>query len=95
MSFHSPEEEKHNPFINNPDFHVVPVLASFSTEGKMVPIYFSIEGLKIKIERVVWTCDNLAWGSQYRCQIHVNNKVEEIDLLYYKNRNLWTVKQMK
>ena len=50
MAYHKPEEEKENPFINNENLVAVPVIASFNTEGNMIPIYFSVEGIKIKIE---------------------------------------------
>lgn len=47
MAYHKPDEEKENPFINNPNLVIVPVIASFSTDGKMIPVYFSVEGIKI------------------------------------------------
>ena len=54
MAYHKPDEEKSNPFINNPNLVIVPVIASFSTDGKMIPVYFSVEGIKIKIDKVIW-----------------------------------------
>ena len=47
MTYQNLEEEKKNPFIHNDKLVLVPVIASFSTEGK-IPIYFSVEGIKIK-----------------------------------------------
>ena len=41
---------------------VVPVIALFSKDGKMILIYFSVEGIKIKVDRVIWAKENLAWG---------------------------------
>ena len=38
MAYHKPEEEKENPFINNENLVAVPVIASFNTEGNMIPI---------------------------------------------------------
>ena len=58
MAYHKPDEEKENPFINNPNLVIVPVIASFSTDGKMIPIYFSVEGIKIKIDKVIWAKEN-------------------------------------
>ena len=62
MGYHTPQEEKEAPFVNNPDLIPVPVLASFSLDGKMIPVYFAVEGLKIKIDSVVWGKEGLAWG---------------------------------
>ena len=61
MAYHKPEKEKENPFINNPNLVIVPVIASFSTDGKMIPVYFSVEGIKIKIDKVICVKENLAW----------------------------------
>ena len=93
MAFHTAEEEKNNPFINNPNLVTVPVIASFNTEGNMIPIYFSVEGIKIKIDKIIWNKENLAWGSQYRCRICVCDVLEEIELMYFKHKNMWTLKR--
>ena len=93
MAYHKPDEEKENPFINNPNLVIVPVIASFSTDGKMIPVYFSVEGIKIKIDKVIWAKENLAWGSHYKCGICVCDVAEEIELMYYRSRNMWTLKR--
>lgn len=86
-------EEKENPFINNANLVIVPVIASFNKEGNMIPIYFSVEGIKIKIDRIIWAKEKLAWGSHYKCRICVSDVAEEIELMYYKSRNMWTLKR--
>ena len=93
MAYHKADEEKENPFINNPNLVIVPVIASFSTDGKMIPIYFSVEGIKIKIDKVIWAKESLAWGSHYKCRICVCDVAEEIELMYYRSRNMWTLKR--
>ena len=37
--------------------------------------------------------ENLAWGSHYKCGICVSDIAEEIELMYYKSRNMWTLKR--
>lgn len=71
----------------------VPVIASFSSNGKMIPLYFSVEGIKIKIDRIIWAQEGLSMGSHYRCRICTGEIAEEIDLLYYKNSNVWALKK--
>lgn len=95
MGYHTPQEEKEAPFINNPDLIPVPVLASFSLDGKMIPVYFAVEGLKIKIDSVVWGKEGLAWGSHYRCRICTSGITDEINLMYFKNQNTWVMKKMR
>ena len=93
MTYQNLEEEKKNPFIHNDKLVLVPVIASFSTEGKMIPIYFSVEGIKIKIDRIIWAKENLACGYDYKCGICVSDVMEEIELTYHKDRNMWTLKK--
>lgn len=71
----------------------VPVIATFSKDGKMLPIYFSVEGLRLKIDHIKWQNDKAVWGSQYRCEVTLGDRVEEVDLYYYKTRSVWTMKK--
>ena len=71
----------------------VPVIATFSKDGKMLPIYFSIEGLRLKIDHIKWQNDRAVWGNQYRCEVTLGDRVEEVDLYYYKTSSVWTMKK--
>lgn len=71
----------------------VPVIATFSKDGKMVPIYFSIEGLRLKIDHIKWQNDRAVWGNQYRCEVTLGDRVEEVNLYYYKTSSVWTMKK--
>ena len=64
MAYHKPDEEKENPFINNSNLVIIPVIASFSTDGKMISIYFSVKGIKIKIDKVEYS---VRYVSAVRC----------------------------
>lgn len=91
MNYRKTESVK--PSINSRNHVTVPVIASFNTEGKMIPLYFSVEGLRIKIDRIVWGKEDLVWGSQYRCKICVSEIAEEIELSYFKHTNMWALKK--
>ena len=45
----------------NEDQIPVPVIATFSKDGKILPLYFSVEGIKIIIDKVICVKENLAW----------------------------------
>ena len=84
MCYHSSAEEKNNPLINNVNQIPIPVIATFNKEGKMFPLYFSIEGIRLKVDHIKWQNDKAAWGNQYRCEVTLGDRVEEVDLFYYK-----------
>ncbi|MBO5146572.1 MAG: hypothetical protein J6C19_13775 [Lachnospiraceae bacterium] len=69
----------------------VPVIASYSSHGKVVPLYFSVEGAKVKISRVKWQERMQEWGCKFRCEVMADHAVKEVDLYYYKNKNTWMV----
>lgn len=46
------EVEEENPFIYNPNLVLVPVIASFDTSGKIIPLYIRYEGLRLKIDHI-------------------------------------------
>ena len=93
MSYHSPAEEKENPLINNVNQIPVPVIATFSKEGKILPLYFSIEGIRLRIDHIRWQSDKALWGNQYRCEVTLGDRVEEVDLYYYKTNSIWTMRK--
>ena len=97
MAYHTPIEEKENPLINNENQISIPVIATFNKDGKfyLYPIYFSIEGIRIKVDRIKWVSDKSLWGYTFRCEITLSDRVETVDLYYYKNLNIWTLKKKR
>lgn len=84
-----------NSFASHKKHIPVPVIASFNPEGKMIPIYFSIEGLRIKVEKILWSTENYVWGNQYHCQITLGEQSEQVDLFFFKTRGVWTLQRPK
>lgn len=91
MGYYNGEQDKPDYDVNlfNRKSHAVPVIASFSADGKMIPLYFAAEGIRIKIQKIIWSREGLVWGSHYRCEICVEERTQEINLQYKKNTNTW------
>lgn len=93
MAYHSPQEELIHPLINNEEQIPVPVIATFNKDGKFYPLYFSVEGIRIKVDNIKWVSNKCVWGYSFRCEVTLSDRVETVDLYYYKNLNIWTLKK--
>jgi len=82
---------KEAPKVNMTDQIPVPVIVSFSKDGGMVPLYFSVNGIRIKVDNICWKNENKTWGSRYRCEITLSDRVETVDLYYYNVERIWTM----
>ena len=82
---------KEAPVVNVEEQSIVPVIASFSVSGDMKPIYFSAEGIRLKIDNIKWS-EQKTWGIRYRCEVTVQDRVETVDLCYYFTKKIWTIK---
>ena len=71
----------------------VPVIATFSKDGKVKPVYFSIEGIRLKVDHIKWQDERAVWGNQYRCEVTLGDRVEEVDLYYYKTDCICTMRK--
>lgn len=93
MNINLPEMEKENPFANNPNLLPVPVVATFNKEGKMIPLYFAVEGIRIKVDHVRWTKSMPLLGELFGCEVTVTDAVQQVELCWHKNYNIWTLKR--
>lgn len=72
----------------SPNLMPIQVIASFSLEGKMKPLYLSINGVILK---VVNTVEHLEYGvSSFNCSVIDNDRIKSIQVHYHKNETLWT-----
>ncbi len=73
---------------------VVPVIASFDTEGHIVPLYVRINRKAYKLEVVYCQPIDPEGGSyniyKYHCTFTDHNYHRELYLTYYKKLNFWT-----
>lgn len=92
MVVHSVEEGK-NIFEYTPDITPVPVIANFSNDGKVCPLYFAAEGIRIKIDNIKWQKGNNIY-LEFHCEITLSDRVEEIRLVYYFRNHVWGLKKV-
>lgn len=90
--FEAALKAKEAPPVNLDNQTIVPVIASFDKNGKMIPLYFSTNGIRIKINNIKWISKAMTWGMQFRCEITVQDHTETVDLCYYNTLRIWTLK---
>ena len=68
----------------------VPVIASFSSNGEMIPLYVAINSIRFKIEssRQEEQRDCRNWIT-FRCRVIDNDIRKEMKLLYCVNEHAW------
>lgn len=89
-------QEIHKKEADNLEFNgqlPISVVASFSDDGHMIPVYFTFEDYRIHIDNIKWEANGL-WGRKYRCEITDNERVKTVDLFYYKTPGLWKLKML-
>lgn len=77
-----------NPFAHNPNLILVPVIASFDTLGKIIPLYFRYEGLRLKIDHIKWFNDRTVDVIKFCCEITLQDRVQEVILYYHKKNGM-------
>lgn len=68
----------------------VPVIASFSSKGELVPLYTTINGVKLKIEQPFITREMHEW-IHFTCFVVDNNIRKQIQLMYKTSESVWFV----
>ena len=84
-----------NPFAHNPNLILVPVIASFDTFGKIIPLYFRYEGLRLKIDHIKWFNDRTVDIVKFCCEITLQDRVQEVILYYHKKNGMWTLEKIR
>lgn len=69
---------------------MVPVIASFDTDGNILPLYVRIhgEGLKIHSSRVHRVFSNII---EFHCKVIDYNYLKPLILSYYIAENIWVI----
>lgn len=87
--------EEDNIFAYNPDVVPVPVIASFDTSGRIIPLYIRYEGLRLKVDHLKWTSNRMEFVSKFCCEITLQDRVQEVILFYYKRNELWAMQRVR
>lgn len=67
---------------------IVPVIASFNTEGKIKPLYVRIKDKSYKIDSfwVMYTFTNI---TEFNCKISDGENIYPLKLTYYHAEGVW------
>lgn len=91
MSFFETEKEWENEELNNEKQTVIPAIASFSTNGTVLPVYARLGDMKLKIEKVNWHKPLSVFGERYYCLASSCGVEFEVVLTYHTREQLWTI----
>lgn len=71
------------------DTILVPVIASFDSEGYISPLYVRINGISMKIHSF-WLKPTFS-NPVFQCQVIDNDVLKPIILTYHPTENVWTI----
>lgn len=79
--------------FQNPNLIPVPVIASFNAEGELRPLYFSVEGLRLKVDNIRFTDKRMCDIIEFRCEVTFIDRVQSVTLRYHKRQGRWMMKR--
>ena len=68
--------------------NMVPVIASFDTEGHIKPIYVRLNGIAYHVDSY-WVCSHFADILEYNCKVAVGDCLRPLKLTYYGKERVW------
>ncbi len=78
-----------DPTRYNRNLKNVPVIISFSADGKMIPLYFRYNGVVYRIDRLVSADTDCPPFYKYECEITRGDIVHKVGLEYNLNSTSW------
>jgi len=90
MPFYVPPKEEPFHMDSEPNY-IVPVIASFSTNGGVQPLYFQFGEKAIKIHSVHW-CEKKYNTFRFECTAELEGYVREVNLTFFPSDNRWIMK---
>lgn len=69
---------------------IVPVIASFDSEGHISPLYVRINGLSLKIESF-WISSTFQNVVDFKCKVSDNGYLKPLALSFHRQEGMWTV----
>ena len=78
-----------DPTRYNRNLKNVPVIISFSADGKMLPLYFRYNGVSYHIDRLVSADTDCPPFYKYECEITRGDTVHKVGLEYNLNSTSW------
>lgn len=74
--------------FDNKKMEPVPVIASFSVDGEIKPLYVRLQNITLKILSYCIIDQNLAW-IEFRCTVEDQGIRKNIKLYYYMHEPSW------
>lgn len=84
-----------NPLAANPKWIPVPVIASFDKEGKIRPLYFRYQGLRLKVDNIRYIKEDVTSRTTFVCEITLSDRVEPVVLSYQKFEQMWVIEKLQ
>ncbi|MCQ2521808.1 MAG: hypothetical protein MJ105_05465 [Lachnospiraceae bacterium] len=69
---------------------LVPVIASFDTAGRIVPLYVRLSGEVYRVDSF-FVNERFENIKSFRCQILVRDTLKPLQLTYYKEEDVWGI----
>ena len=72
------------------NMNCVPVIASFTSDGHIKPLYVRLNGVSYKIEKS-WIKSSLISYTTYICQVSSGDTLIPLTLTYHPREGVWSV----
>ena len=69
---------------------IVPVIASFDSQGHIAPLYVRINSLSLKIESF-WVSSTFHNVVEFRCKVSDNGYLKPLLLRFHRQEGMWTI----
>ena len=69
---------------------IVPVIASFDSEGHIIPLYVRINGTSYKIASH-WVSSTFHNTVDFKCKIEDGNYLKPLALTFHREEGMWTM----
>lgn len=70
---------------------IVPVIASFNTDGKIMPLYVRIQGISYKIDSS-WMYSNFISTVDFNCKVIDGDSLKPLILTYHRREGVWSTR---
>lgn len=72
---------------------VVPVIASFDTDGHVKPLYVRIDGVSLKVHSS-WLKPSFNNTIEFQCQVIDRDCLKPLALTFHKMEGVWTIPEV-
>lgn len=69
---------------------IIPVIASFDTDGHIAPLYVRIDGESYKVDSY-WSSCKFANSIEFHCKLIDHGVKKPLLLTYYKAEDIWAI----